>query len=113
METTCNSKADVEPYEEEVGYLDCRTPVNSRASSPTPVAQAPTFQSAFYGPISTSSVGDIELPATEFVLSAPAPQPDPARIELAACWKERAVVGAECVRGGGRKCATSSLHCAK
>jgi len=40
-------------------------------------------------------------------LSTPAPQPDPARTELTS---KSAEVGAECVRAGGRKCATLATN---
>jgi len=86
-------ETDIEPYEETINYYNCRTPVNSWTSSPATVAETPTFQSTTYGPIFSEGI----------VLPAPAPQPDPAKTKLTG---KSAAVGAECVRAGGRKCAT-------
>jgi len=77
-------ETDIEPYEETINYYNCRTPVNSRISSPATVAETPTFQTMTYGPTFSEGI----------VLCAPAPQPDPAKTELTG---KSAALGAECV----------------
>ena len=88
-----NSDIEVEPYEEIIGNLDCRTLLNSRSSSPAVAATDPTDQSAFYGPIRIDGrVGNVDFLSTE--LSTPAPRSDP-RQELAVGRDERTAVVAD------------------
>ena len=94
MEST--SDVEVEPYEEMISHLDCRTPFNSRSTSPVNVAATSTAQSAFYGPIEiVGKVGNEGFPSTE--LFAPVPR-SALRHELAAGRDERTAVVTD--RGG-------------
>jgi len=91
-----NSDTEIEPYEEVVEQHDCRTPYNSRSTSPGTVVATSTDQSTFYGPI--EFVGRVEnfvSPSTE--LFAPAPR-SALRQELAVSKEQRTAVVTD--RGG-------------